>query len=169
MNNSFFAKLYLEIQQKIKNEILEIRFVEQNFGQYGFDDFRAKVAFPAMLIDFANTNYSAMQGDIQLAEATINIVLLFEPFSQSYNLAPDAVKQKALEYYEIEQKVFKALQGWQTDFCTPLVRTDAKSQNRNEIGLRIRELNFTTEFEDWSLDDDILKDVTFKFNGLIDN
>jgi hypothetical protein len=165
--NSFFAKLYLEIQEKIKNEVPEIRFVEQNFGQYGYDDFRAKVTFPAMLLDYPNTSYSALQGDIQLGAATINIVLLFEPYSQSYNLAPEAVKQKALEYYKIEHKVYKALQGWNTDFCTPLVRTDAKSQNRNEIGLRIRELNFTTEFEDWSLDNDQTADVVFNFNGAI--
>lgn len=165
--NSFFAQLFLAIQEKIKIDVPEIRFVEQNFGQYGFEDYRAMVSFPALLIDFSNTNYSALQGDIQLAESTINIVLLFDPFSQSYNLAPTAVKEKALEYYEIEHKVFKALQGWNTDFCTPLVRNDAKSQNRNEIGLRIRELNFTTEFEDWSLDDETLKDVTFNFAGNI--
>lgn len=165
--NSFFAKLFLEIQQKIKTDVSEIRFIEQNFGQYGFEDYRAMVSFPALLIDFSNTNYSALQGDIQLAEATVNIVLLFDPFSQSYNLAPEAVKQKALEYYEIEHKVYKALQGWNTEFCTPLVRTDAKSQNRNEIGLRIRELNFSTEFEDWSLDDDQSVNFTIDFNGSV--
>jgi hypothetical protein len=165
--DSFFAKLFLEMQQKIKNEVPEIRFVEQNFGQYGFEDYRAMVSFPALLIDFPNTTFSALQGDIQLGLATINIVLLFEPFSQSYNLAPEVVRQKALEYYEIEHKVYKALQGWHTAFCTPLVRTDSKSQNRNEIGLRIRELNFTTEFEDWSLEDDQTIDVVFSFNGSI--
>ncbi|HFG0470802.1 hypothetical protein [Flavobacterium psychrophilum] len=165
--NSFFAKLFLEIQEKIKTDVPDIRFVEQNFGQYGFEDYRAMVSFPALLIDFPNTSYSALQGDIQLAAATINIVLLFEPFSQSYNIAPKAVKQKALEYYEIEHQVCKALQDWNPEFCTPLVRTDAKSQNRNEIGLRIRELNFSTEFEDWSLDNDQSVDFVISFNGSV--
>lgn len=166
--NSFYANLFLAIQERIKNQVPEIRFVEQNFGQYGFEDYRAMVAFPALLIDFPLTNYSALQGNIQLGSATINVALLFEPFSQSYNLAPDAVKQKALEYYDIEQKVCKALQGFATDYCTPLARTDAKSQNRNDIGLRIRELNFSTNFEDWSLDDDQNKTAIFKFAGSID-
>jgi hypothetical protein len=165
--NSFFAKLFLEIQQKIKIEVPDIGFVEQNFWQYSFENYKATVSFPALLIDFPSTSYSALQGNIQLNTTVINIVLLFEPFSQSFNLAPEAVKQKTIEYYEIEYKVYKALQGWNTDFCTPLVIIDAKSQNRNEIGLRIRELNFTTEFEDWSLNNDQSKNVVFSFNGSI--
>lgn len=165
--DSFFARLFLEIQKKIQTQVPDICFVEQNFGQYGFEDYRAMVSFPALLIDFPNTSYSALQGDIQLGFATINIVLLFAPFSQSYNKAPETVKEKALEYYEIEYKVYKALQGWYTDFCTPLVRTDARSQNRNEIGLRIRELNFTTEFQDWSLDNEQTENVAFSFKGSI--
>jgi hypothetical protein len=165
--DSFFAKLFIDLQNRIKDEVPEIRFTEQNFGQYGFENFRSMVSFPALLIDFPNTNYSALQGDIQLGAAIINIVLLFEPFSQSYNLAPETVRQKALEYYEIEHKVYKALQGWNTDYCTPLVRTDAKSQNRNEIGLRIRDLNFSCEFEDWSLDWEQSVEVKFSFSGSI--
>ncbi len=165
-----FSKMFLALQDKINAAVPEIRFIEQNFAQYGFDDFRAKVAFPALLVDFSNTTYTALQGNIQLAETTINIVLLFEPFSQSYNLAPLAVKQKALAYFEIEQKVFKALQGFEAGgICTPMVRINAKSQNKNDIGMRIRELDFTTEFEDYSLNNDVKKEVSFSFNGSIDN
>lgn len=35
--------------------------------------------------------------------------------------------------------------------CSPLVRTQTKSQNNNEIGMRIRQLYFTIEFEDYTL------------------
>lgn len=167
--NSFFAKMYLDLQAEIAAHVTEIRFVEQNFGQYLQDDYRAKVSFPTALIDFTNTGYSGLQGDNQLANATINIVLLFAPYSQSYNLAPADVKEKALNYYEIEHKLCKVLQAWKTDYCTQLVRTDAKSQNNNDIGLRIRELNFTTEFEDYSNDDEDLQQFTdFSFTGAID-
>ncbi len=165
--DSFFAKIYLDLQAEIAAHVTEIKFVEQNFGQYLQDDYRAKVSFPTALIDFTNTNYTAMQGENQLANATINIVLLFAPYSQSYNLAPADVKEKALNYYEIEHKLCKVLQAWKTDFCTPLVRTDAKSQNNNDIGLRIRELNFTTEFEDYSNEvwqEQVFADFSFEGN-----
>ncbi|MBY0244992.1 MAG: hypothetical protein K2Q03_06035 [Sphingobacteriaceae bacterium] len=165
--NSFFANLFLQIQNQIQTQVPEIRFVEQNFGQYAFDDTRATLAYPALLIDFTNTNYSALQGNNQLGQATINLVLLFAPYSQSYNLAPELIKLQALNYYEIEHKLVHVLQNWQPDFCTPLTRTDAKSQNRNEIGLRIRELNFTTEFEDYADDNTTEVEVAFSFNGSI--
>ena len=163
--NSFFAKCFLDLQEHIKKEVPEIRWTDQNFGQYGDPEFPAKVAFPAALIDFSNTAYSAIGGNDQLGNATINIVLLFNPFSQSYNLAPTQVKQKALEYYEVEHKLCKALQGWSMDYFTPLARINAISQNRNEIGLRIRDLNFSTEFEDYNNEDETTQAVSFAFKG----
>lgn len=162
---AIFSKLFKDIQEVIKTNVPEIRFTEQNFGQYAAEDFPNAVAFPAALIDFPDTTYSGLKGNIQLGNATISITLLFSPYSQSHSLAPDAIKNKALEYYEIEDKAVKALQGWKSDYCTDLERTNSKSLNRNEIGLRIREINFVTEFEDWGLDQDETKAITFNFTG----
>jgi hypothetical protein len=165
--NSFIKTLFLDIQNRIVSEVPEIVFIDQNIGQYGFEDFRAKLSFPAVLIDFPNIAYSAMQGNIQLGIATINISLIFDTYSQTYNIAPEEVKELGLKYLDIEQKIYQSLQGWSNDTCTPLVRTDTKSENRNEIGLRIRDLNFTCEFEDWSLEDEKTKDVVFSFTGAL--
>lgn len=165
--DSFFAKIFLDLQERITSEVPEVKFIDQNIGQYGFDDFKAKALFPCVLIDFPNTTYSALQGNIQLGVAAINISLMFDTYSQTYNIAPTEVKELGLSYLDIEQKIFKALQGWSTDYFTPLIRTDTKSQNRNDIGLRIRDLNFSTEFEDWSLDNDETEEVVFTFSGSI--
>jgi hypothetical protein len=165
--DSFYANMILAIQDRIKDQVPEIRFTEQNFGQYANDDFRAKVSFPALLIDFTDTQYSQLAGDSQMGTPIINIVLLFNPFSQSYSLAPLDVKQKALDYYETEHKVYKALHGWTNGMCQPLVRINDKGHNRNEFGLRIRELNFSTEFEDYSHIEETTVTVGFKFSGEI--
>lgn len=148
---SFYARLYLALQARIQTELPEIKWIEQDFGQDVFDDWRPNVAFPAVLIDFSNSTYTAMQGNIQLGEVKIQIRLLFAPFSQSYHKAPSAVKDKSLDYFEVEHRLFTTLQGWTNGDCTPLIREQARSNNRNEIGLRIRELTFSTEYEDWSL------------------
>lgn len=164
---AIFSKLFKDIQEVIKTKVPEIRFTEQNFGQYADVDFRSTVSFPCALIDFPDTSYSGLQGSIQIGKAIVNITLLFSPYSQSHSLAPDAIKNKALEYYEIEDKAVKALQGWKSDYCTDLERTNSKSLNRNEIGLRVREINFVTEFEDWGLDQYETKGITFNFKGAL--
>lgn len=166
--NTFYKSLFLALQERITAEVPEIKFIDQNIGQYGFDDFRAKVAFPAVLIDFPNTSFSALAGNVQLGSASIEISLFFDVYAQTYHFAPEETKEIGLNYFEIEQKIFKALQGWEADgLCSPLIRTDAKSQNNNEIGMRIRQLYFSTEFEDHTLEYEVYKEVEFSFSGAL--
>jgi hypothetical protein len=147
------AKLFLELQEQVQTSVPEIVYIEQDLGQLGEDEPRKMLAFPAVLIDFQNTTFENLQGNSQMALPTIAITLVFDNYSQTNNLAPINVRETGLTYLEVEQKLFMALQGFQTDYCQPLSRTNAKSHNRNELGLRVRELTFTTEFEDYSADD----------------
>ena len=150
--NSPFANLFLDIQEQIQT-VTEITYIEQDLGQLGSEEPRKALSFPAVLIDFPNTPFDNLQGNNQLAIPTISITLVFDNYSQTNNLAPLEIRQAGMTYLEIEQKVHMALQGWQTDYCQPLSRTNVKSQNRNDLGLRVRELTYTTEFEDRSCDD----------------
>lgn len=151
--NSYFAQLYLDLQERIKEQVSEIEWIEQDFGQDTYDQWRPNVAFPAVLIDFPNTDYSALSSCGQFGEVTIAVRLLVNPFTQSYEDAPIEVRQDALQFFELEQQIVNALHGWQPDggYSQALIRARASSNNRNDIGLRIRELLFTTayqEFED---------------------
>jgi hypothetical protein len=78
----------------------------------------------------------------------VQISILFDVFAPSYHTAPHDAKQLALDYFEIEEKVHQCLQGWDHGHCTPMVRLDSKSDNRNELGFRIRTLSYSVEFED---------------------
>ena len=160
--NSPFANLFLYLQEQIKNNVSEIVFIEQNLGQLGSEEPRKMLAFPAVLIDFSQTSYDALSGNNQLAMPTISVILVFDNYSQTNSLAPSDVRQTGLNYLEIEQKIVMALHGWQTDYCTPLTRTMAKSFNQNEIGLRVRELTFTSEFEDMSFDSSAPQALSFR-------
>ena len=152
--NSFFARFYLDLQERIRENVPEIEWIEQDFGQDVFDKWRPNVAFPAVLIDFPNTRYEAEAGLSQWAEADINIRLLVAPFSQSYDDAPIEVKEEALQYFEIEQKLINSLHGWCPEddngnsYCQPLIRKSIFSDNRNDLGLRIRSIAFGTAYEE---------------------
>lgn len=149
--NSPFARLYLDIQNRIKTEVPEIEWIEQDFGQDVFDKWRPNVAFPAVLIDFPTAEYSEIGGIHQQADVTINMRLLVTPFSQSYEEAPIEVRQDALDYYEIEQKLVQALHDWTPDdgYAQSLIRARVTANNRSDIGLRIRELQFTTAWQEF--------------------
>jgi len=148
--NSFFANFYLDLCERIRTAVPKIKWIEQDFGQDVFDKWRPNVAFPAVLIDFPSVQYSGEGGLSQFGEVSVSIRLLNNPFSQSYDAAPLEVKKEALQYFEIEQQLVDALHGWAPDkgYCQPLVRSSITSNNRNDIGLRIRNLSFTTAYEE---------------------
>lgn len=146
---SFFGNLYLDMQKRI-SEALPQMWIEQDFGQDIYDEWRAAVAYPAFLIDFPDADYSAEAGLSQMGEVLISGRLLVAPFTQSYEGAPIEIKKDALSYFELEQEIVSLLHGWSPDagYCQPLVRTKSKSDNQNDKGLRIRALSFTTTYEE---------------------
>ncbi|MDD2633949.1 MAG: hypothetical protein PHW82_00450 [Bacteroidales bacterium] len=147
---SFYANLYIDIMARIKAEVSEINWIEQDFGQDVIDKWRPSVQFPAVLINFPDTNFEGLSESNQFGEARISIRLLVAPFTQSYEGAPVEVIEDALSYYEIEHKLTRALHNWQPDddYCQPLVRKSVSTQNRGDIGLRIRTVMFETGYQE---------------------
>lgn len=147
------AELFLAIQDRIMEQVPEIKYIDQNMGQYFNEEFRKSMLFPCLLIDFPVTNYSALQGNNQLANISINVTLFHDIWNNTSSITPIDIKKAGLKYLGINQKVYMALQGWNPDFCTPLIRTQRKSQNGNDAGLLVKETTFDSEFEDYSCGD----------------
>ncbi|MNF85491.1 hypothetical protein D3C85_113080 [compost metagenome] len=150
---SLFARLFLDLQEQIKTKVPDVVYIEQDLGQLGTEDPRKSLMFPAVLIDFPSTPFSNLQGDNQLGSPVISVTLVFDNWNQTYQLSPLEVRKAGLNYLEVEQKLYKTIQGWNADYCEKLNRTNANGHNRNDVGLRVRELIFTTQFEDYSCDD----------------
>lgn len=147
--NSYFGELYLQLSQHIKTQMPNIRWIDQDFGQLEEFDLRPEVSFPCVLIDFSDAEYEELSSLSQTGTVMISLRLGFAPFSSANQLSPTNVKVKALEYYNLEQQLYEAIQGFETDFTTPLIRKRAASEKRQDA-LRIRVLNFTTSYEDYS-------------------
>ena len=149
MENSFYTNLYLDLQKRINNKVPKIQWIEQDFGQDVYKEWRPAVAFPAVLIDFPDSNFEAMSTLHQFARVTISLRLLDAPFTQSYADAPIETKKDALAFFDLEHEIVVALHGWTPGYCQPLIRERATSNNQNNIGLRIREISFTTAYEEY--------------------
>jgi hypothetical protein len=146
---SWYAQVLVKLIERIKTLVPEIRYIDQDLGQLEWYDIRPAVAFPCVLIDFNNTTYDQMQGTEQTGNAGFTLRLAFPQYSSSNSLTPDAVKEKALKYYEIENRLYKAIQGYDADgLMQPCTRVSAASERREEDNFRVRVMGFTTLFFD---------------------
>lgn len=160
---AFFSLLLLAIQDKFKNDMPEIPWVDQDLGQLEHYEIRPAVEFPCVLVDFPGTTYDMLSQQEQWGSQTIQFKLGFAPFSSTNSAEPVKYRQKALEYYELEQKLFKVFQAWDgAGLCQPLTRSAAASQGRDD-GFRVRLISFTTSFQD---DDATLETVKNARPGL---
>lgn len=146
---SFFAQLLQKLQTQITTQVPAIKWVDQDLGQLEYYDQRPAVSWPCVLIDFGNTNYDEMQGNVQLGNAQFTLRLGFPSFSPSQAGAPDSVKEQALQYYELEQLLYQAIQGYNADgLMQPCTRISAQTERREGDNFRVRVIVFNTIFMD---------------------
>lgn len=148
--NDVFSKLYADIAEHIQQNMSEIVWIDLYLGQ-DQTDLRPTLSYPAVLIDFDRAEYSMAGGGNQFVEAQISVRLFLDNYASSAQKAPTETRAKALLIYNIEKKLVDILHNWQppTAYTQPLVRISSSSQNRNDLGLKIRILNFTTAWNEY--------------------
>ena len=148
MLTSGFAQTFLKLQSHIEKQVPEIRWIDQDLGQLETGDQRPAISFPCVLIDFTQAQYSNLSQLVQWLDFDISFRLGFAPYSSANSAAPDVSKEKALEYYDIEERLYVALAGFTAgDTIQPLVRVRAITERREDT-YRVREIIFTTAAED---------------------
>lgn len=148
-----FGNLFLAIQARITSQVTEIKWIDHDLGQLeAFDGDRPPVEWPCLLIDFADTQFEQMQG---YQDGNMNIVLrlAFNQYDQTYGDAPTLVKESAMEYYEIEHKIYLALQAWKASglLTNAMIRLTASSEKREGDNFRVRRLVYSATFSDGSV------------------
>ncbi|SIT25563.1 hypothetical protein SAMN05421786_11528 [Chryseobacterium ureilyticum] len=163
----FFHQILMDLYDRISTEVTEITYIDQDLGQLGQtgDNEKPPLSYPAILIDFPDSEYSDIAGGGQIGEVPISFQLIFDTYSQTWHKSPKNVIIKGLDYLKIEQKIHKCLQSWHLDYFSPLSRKSVKSQNNNDIGLRVRQSIYTTQYEDYTPIEEDIKEVTFSFSG----
>lgn len=142
--NSPFANLYDEILQKIKTDVPEVRYINQDVGQLENYELRPPVSWPCVLMDVDEFTYSQMQHEQgQIADGIITIRLGLVQYTQSDNLVPDNIRPNALAYYEVEDKLVQKLHGWAPDGWSRLIRVKSVTERRDD-DIRVRVIQFAT-------------------------
>lgn len=153
MIHSVFSKLLLDLMNQVDSTLKEVRMVDRYLGQ-DQTNVRPAILCPAVLIDIESEQYQDIGCGSQYVEpATITVRLCVDNYSSSSSKAPQNAREQSMKDFELEKRLVDCIHGWTPDdgYCTSLVRTEASSDNRNDIGLRIRTITFTTSFEDINL------------------
>lgn len=140
-----FANLFDKLVTQISN-VSGIRYVNQDWNQ--LDHENPPVSYPCVLIDFPETKFDQHQG-FQKGTVTVRLKLIYKSFSDMGNLVSNTVQETALQFYELEQAVYEALQAWYADslLCDAMIRQTAATEKRDD-GLRVRVMEFQCGFND---------------------
>ena len=138
----------MDIEDRLADKVPTLRWIDQYHGQ-DMTDLRPSLAYPAALIEFEQSDYEGMGQYDQFCRASLTVRLLLDNYASSAQKSPAKSRNAAMRCYELEDEVVNALHGWtpDEDFVQPLIRTADRSENRNDIGLRIRIISFSTAWE----------------------
>jgi hypothetical protein len=150
---SLFAQAFKNLQAHIKTQVPEVRWIDHDLGQLEVYDIKPPVTFPCVLIDFNQTSYEQMQLNRQLGNITFTLRIGFETFSTTANTAPADVIDKGLQFYELEQLLYEAVQDY--DFGglmqeSTRVNTATERRDGDSYPMRVRVMTFTSMTEDAS-------------------
>jgi hypothetical protein len=148
-NTSLFALLFIQLQDHIKTECPDIRWIDQDLGQLEFYEIRPPVSWPCCLIDFSQTTYEQQQQDRLQGNLTFTLRLGFDVWSPSASTAPVDVREKALMMYDIEQNLYKAIQGFNAGgLMQDCSLINIATERRDGDSFRVRVLTFTSTTDD---------------------
>jgi hypothetical protein len=145
--SSPFANLYLKVMARLTAMVPELRYIDQDLGQLEHYEIRPAVSFPCVLIDVDAFDFSDTSSNSQVGEGMLKIRLGVQAYSAANNLAPASVQLKALEYYELEQKIHEALHGWRDEGFSKLLRRKSVLEDRNDP-IRVRVIPYAVTFDD---------------------
>ena len=142
------SKLYLAIVAHIETNVPEIRFISQDLGQLEFYDDKPPVSYPCVLIDVGELAYENMGQNMQIATASVTLRLALASYSDVSNLPNAQVRNKALEFYDIENKLSTLLHNWQpaNEFLGAMYRTATSTEKRDD-NIRVRNIVFATSIQ----------------------
>lgn len=141
-----FSKLLQQIKDRITDQVPEIRYINQELGQ--LEETKPPVTYPCVLIDMDEFEFTETGNEPkQMADGFVVIRLGLKTNSTSSNLAPAAVFEKAMEFYELEYKLYSALHNWAPTGFSRLLRKKASTEKR-EDNMRVRIMPFAINFED---------------------
>lgn len=144
--------IFLEIQQRIKDKVPEVKWIDQDLGQLEFYTERPAVLFPCVLIDFDDITFSDMGNHAQICSCIVKLRVAFNVIQHSNSVTPQPQLSKALEIFDVMKKLHQYLHGWSGTNFGELTRQRQSAEPR-EDNLRVYVMQFAVNYEEYTDDD----------------
>jgi len=146
--NALLGNIWLTIQTQLAT-ITDLKFIDLDTGQLEYKDSqeRPAVLLPCALFDFVKSDYTDLSLNVQEGDLLLEVRIGVNPFTQATQYFTDTQKENALNFFNIEQEVYVALQGWATQYFGPMSRVSLTTERRNDK-LRVRIMRFKFTYVD---------------------
>lgn len=139
--------LFQSIQARLKAEVPELRWIDMDKGQLDYYD-KPPVSFPCALISVQLPRTVDLGAKKQKCDALVVIRLGFDFSGNTSQITPDAAMNKSLQYFDLAEKVYEALQGYQESTYNTLSRQSLREEKRPDM-IKVVNIPFSTSFVDF--------------------
>lgn len=136
--------LYLKLIELL-SEIPELKYIDLNFGQ--LQEEKPPLIYPAVLINIDASVTDDVQDVFQIMTGNFELTLCVKILNESNVASPVEVREKALEYFEISETIYKKLQGFQDSYFESFSRRTVRDQTLRK-GLKTTVQRFETSWRE---------------------
>lgn len=139
--------IYIAVSDRLAANVPELKWLDLDKGQMNYE--RPTVVFPAALIGLTLPKAEDLNHKKQICEAYITLRICFD-FSGNTNMStPEANRLDALAYFDLVEKIYVNLQGWNTAEFNPLSRVNVSEELRPD-GYKVVKITFKTSYHDFT-------------------
>lgn len=141
--------IILALMELIKNALPELSYIDEDYGQLEeYADESNPVTFPCVLIDTPDVDWSDLAPGTQNGSVVMSFKLILDCYDDTHY--GSGTEDKIRERAEMNQRLYKALQGLRTDDnMDGMERIKSKSYTIGG-GLKIYESNYRFDYHDVS-------------------
>lgn len=141
--------LLVSISEHLQNEMGNLAWVDFDHTQIDFTDNQSLVQFPCVLIGVNLTECESIMDEEQRCTASIIVRIVFDEKNLNETTTSQEAQLRAIEEYDIIEKTYQTLQGFETNGFGMLERLSQMKEFRSD-GLFVYEMIFSTSYMDSS-------------------
>ena len=134
------------VMQRLKEEVAELQYISEDWGQLDFYKTMPPVKFPCALVCIDRVDYSVIAKDRRKAEITVSVRIADAPSVTGNCAAPAAYQNRAFAIFDLLEKAGESLNGLAgCTFSRFSLESIYRNMNREDF-IREYTLSFKTGF-----------------------
>ena len=130
------------VMQRLKEQVSELRYISEDWGQLDYYETMPPVKFPCALISIDRVNYEAVAKDRRKAVVNMVVRIADAPSVTGNVAAPESYRNRAFAIFDLLEEAGEALNGLSGDTFNQFSLESIYRDNRQDF---IREYNMTFE------------------------